>query len=451
MKHSHLGTKPIPRLLLENSLPAIFAMFINALYNLVDTYFVGRWVGEDAIGGLTISFPIQLLILSLGLMLGVGAASGISRNLGAGEQERARSFLRNAVFLGAVLSAILTFAGLVFTQPMLKLFGATPNLMGYAEDYVKIVLWGTFPSIFVLSTNHMLRGEGQAYFGMISMLIGAISNILLDPVFIYVLKMGVQGAAIATLISQIFSMIFQNSYFYSKRNLLGARPHELALDKEIASEIVQVGFPTMIRNALASIMAILLNRYLGFYGGDVAISAYGVVNRVNSFVMLPSFGIIQGLQPIVGYNYGAKKYPRVRHAIQLALGAMVSVLLLLSLSMMLFSKEMMLLFGDSREFLELGSTMMKYIFIMLPLVSLQILSSSLFQSLGQPRPAMVIALLRQAVLFIPLLIILPKIGLGLTGILLAFPISDFLSSLYGGLRLHQVYQTLKDSSPLADE
>lgn len=442
MKHNALGTKPIPTLLLENSLPAIFAMFINALYNLVDTYFVGRWVGEDAIGGLSISYPIQLIILSLGLMLGVGAASGISRNLGSGNPEKAKGFFRTAIFLGALFSIILTLAGLLFTEPMLKLFGATPGLMVHAEDYVRIVLWGTFPSVFVLSSNHMLRGEGQAYFGMVAMLIGALSNILLDPIFIHVLSMGVKGAALATLLSQILSMLFQNSYFYGKRNQLGAKPHELGFNKQIAVEIVEVGFPTLIRNALASVMAILLNRSLGSYGGDMTISAYGVVNRIHSFVMLPSFGIIQGLQPIVGYNYGAKNFSRVRHAIKLALGAMVAILLVLSLLMILFSKNMMGLFGDQAEFLAQGSWMMNFVFAMLPFVSLQILSSSLFQSLGKPGPAMIIALLRQAVLFIPLMLLLPLTGLGLTGVLLAFPISDFLSSLYGGLRLHQEYQKL---------
>lgn len=430
-----LGKEPIGKLLVKLSLPATVGMLVNALYNLVDTIFVGQGVGPDAIGGLAIAFPIQMIIMGIAIMIGVGAASAISRYLGAGDTEKADHVAGNSYILILFLSIIWAVIGMTFTDPLLKIFGATETLLPYARDYIRIIFFGSIFFSFAVTSNNLIRAEGNAKAAMISMLIGTGLNIILDPIFIFLFSMGIKGAAYATIISQFASFIYVVIYFYSGKSALRIMPHHLKFNLEISKEIITVGMPAFLRNIVGSIIAIVLNNSLGFYGGDLAIIVYGAMNRVVMFVFMPVFGVVQGMQPILGFNYGAKLFDRARKTIKLSLATTVFMMTISAIFVLIFPKLILRMFTSDVEILEMGAVAVRYIFIAFPVIGIQIISGSVYQALGKAVPAILLSLLRQLILLIPLVLILPRLGLGLTGIWLSFPISDFVSTFISGILL----------------
>lgn len=440
-----LGNEKISKLLWRMSLPATIGMIVNALYNVVDTIFIGRGVGTLAIGGLSIAFPIQMIIMAFAQMVGIGAASAISRSLGAGEIEKADHVAGNSFGAVLIISSIVMAFGLFFTDPLLRLFGATDAILPYARDYIRIILMGSVFFSFTVSANNLVRAEGSAKVSMIAMIIGTGLNIILDPIFIFTLDMGIRGAAFATIISQFCSFIYITRYLYSDRSILKVRWHHLKPDFKILKEIVTVGLASFARQVAGSFVAILVNHSLAFYGGDLAISIFGVIRRVTMFLFMPLFGVVQGLQPIVGFNYGAKKYGRVREVVKLAI---LTTTIFASTSVLMgeiFPYAIFNIFTTDAELISQGAPALRLVILMIPVIGVQIVGAALFQSLGKAMPSLVLSLLRQVLILIPLLLFLPKIGnLGLTGIWISYPIADLLSTILTGTLIFGELKKMKD-------
>ncbi|HDK27596.1 MAG TPA: MATE family efflux transporter [Candidatus Atribacteria bacterium] len=445
---ARLGEEKISKLLVKLSLPATIGMMVNALYNLVDTIFVGRGVGALAIGGLTIAFPIQMIIMAFAQMIGIGAASAISRSLGAKEIEKADYVAGNSFLLIVILSSIIAAIGLFFTEPMLRLFGATDTILPYAKDYITIILWGSIFFSFAMSSNNLIRAEGNAKVAMATMLIGAILNIILDPIFIFVFKMGVKGAALATVISKFVSFLYVLTYLYSGKSSLKVKLHHLKPKMHIIIEILTVGFASFARQVTGSVVAIVVNNSLRIFGGDMALIIVGILHRVTMFIFMPLFGVVQGMQPIVGFNYGAKKLDRVKETLKLSLITTTAFASFGWLIIELFPLVIIGVFTKDAEIIEKGSTIMRVVISMIPLIGIQIVGAALFQSLGKAVPSLILALLRQVLLFIPLVIILPRVfSLRLWGIWIAYPAADILSVVLTVLFLRSELKKMNLSFP----
>lgn len=436
LRHQNVGS-----LLLKLSIPATIGMVVNALYNIVDTIFIGRGVNELAIGGLTVAFPVQMLIMAVAQMIGIGAASAISRSLGEGNAEKADTYAGNSYVLIFIISTILTIIGLLFLDPILRLFGASDTLLPYARDYMRVILIGSILFSFTVSSNNIVRAEGNAKVSMLVMIIGTGMNIILDPIFIFGFKMGISGAAIATILSQTISFIFLIFYMFSGKSMIKLGLHHLKLRSDYVVEILTIGFPSFIRQVSGSVIAIFLNNSIVHFGGDIALSAFGVINRIIMFIFMPMFGLVQGLQPIVGFNYGAKLFPRVKETIRVSIRSLVIYCVSGTLIILLFIQAIFHLFTPNPEVIAIGTFAMRIMILGIPVVGIQIISSSVFQSIGKAKPALLLSFLRQIILFLPFMLIFPHLfNLGLLGIWLAYPASDILSTLISAIMLKKEVQ-----------
>jgi len=426
----NLENEKITKLLMRLSLPATIAMIVNALYNITDTIFIGRGIGYLGIGGLTIAFPVQMVIMATAQMIGIGAASIISRSLGAKDIEKADHVAGNSFFAVGILGITICALGLIFINPLLKIFGATDILLPYAQEYLQVILIGSIYFPFAVSTNNLIRAEGNAKVAMISMLIGTILNIILDYIFIFPMAMGIRGAALATILSQLVSVIFILFYIYGGHSTLKVKLHHLKPDSKILREIVIIGFPSFARQGSGSIIAVIMNNSLAFYGGELAISIYGIVNRVIMFLFMPLFGVVQGMQPIAGFNYGAKRFDRVKEVVKLSIIVTTVFASIGTLIGELFPWFIIGLFDNDPDLIRNGSYALRLIISMIPIIGVQIIGAALFQSLGKAIPSLLLTLSRQVLFLIPLVLILPRIfGFGLFGIWISIPIADFFAAI----------------------
>ena len=438
-----LGIERIGTLLVRMSVPATVAMFVHALYNLVDTIFIARGVGTEAIGGLTIAFPFQMIVMAFAMMIGMGTASVVSRNLGAGNRERAYRAAGNAFSVSAVFGIIMTIGGYLFIDPILKLFGATPLLMEYARDYLSIIIFGTFFITFSMSSNNIVRAEGKATVAMITMILGAVLNIILDPVFIFGLKMGIKGAALATVISQFFSFAFLLYFFLSGQSALKIQMRHLKPDRSVVQEILALGVPAFIRQGGMSIVIIIMNNSLGYYGGDIYISAFGIIFRILHFVLMPLFGLVQGFQPITGYNFGAGNIVRVKRTVGLSILVSTTLASIGFLLLILIPGPIFRIFSTDISLINTGIPVLRVIILIIPFIGVQVIGASYFQAIGKAGPAFFLGLSRQFILLIPLMLSLPLV-FGLWGIFIAYPAADFLSTLITGIWLLQDVRSLPE-------
>ncbi len=446
-RYNMLENEKMSKLLMKLSLPATVGMLVNALYNIVDTIFIGRGVGYLGIGGLTVAFPIQMAIMAVAQMIGIGAASAISRSLGEGDLEKADHVAGNSYIAVVFLGIFIAVIGSVFKEPLLKIFGATDILLPYSIEYIEVILIGSIYFPFVVSANNLIRAEGNAKTAMFAMLIGTLTNIVLDYIFIFPLDMGIRGAALATILSQAVSLIYVLFYLFGGKSSLKVRLHHLKLDFKILYEIITVGLPAFARQVAGSLIAIVLNNSLAFYGGELAISVYGVIQRVIMFLFMPMFGVIQGMQPIAGYNYGAKKMDRVKEVVKLSIIITTIFATFSTILGELFPEKIIALFDKDPNLISNGKIAMRYVIAMLPVVGVQIVGASLFQSLGKAMPSLILSMSRQVLFLIPLVLILPRIfNLGLTGIWVAFPIADFFSMLITVFLLKKEMRLLKEAS-----
>lgn len=427
-----LGEEPVGKLLVKFSLPAITGMIVNALYNVVDRIFIGHGVGELAIGGIFISMPISLIIMAFGMLIGIGGNTLVSIKLGQNRKEEAERVAGNSFTLLVIASLCISFFGLIFLKPLLNAFGASPTNFQYAFDYMRIILIGAPLQAIGFGMNNFIRGEGSPTTAMKTMLIGAITNTILDPIFIFVFDMGVQGAALATIISQGLSAAWVMRYFFSGKSMLNVKKEYLKLNFQIVKDIVTIGVGPFSMQLAGSMVTVLLNNSLKIYGGDLANSSMAVINSIAMMVMMPVFGINQGAQPIIGFNYGAEKYERVKETYKYAaiaattittLGFILTQFFPIPLYKLFISKE-----GNLAEISRIGVPGMRIYLSMFPIIGIQVVSSNYFQATGKPKHSMLLSLSRQVLILIPALIILPRFY-GLTGVWLAGPIADFLASL----------------------
>ena len=431
-RSQRLGTESVPALLLQFSVPAIVGMMAQALYNVIDRAFVGHALGPPGIAGITVCFPFMLMLLAFAMLIGFGAAALVSIYLGEGKRGAAEDVLGNAAVLLLIVSASLTGLGLAMLDPLLHTFGASSTILPYARDYLYIIVLGTVFQVGGFGLNAVIRGEGNPRTAMLTLLIGVVLNLILAPVFIFGLGWGMRGAGLATVISQAVSAVWVVAYFARGRSLLRLRWWNLGLQIPTARKILVIGSPPFAMQMAATVMNSLLNHQLRLHGGDIAISIMGVVYVVAMMVAMPIFGVNQGAQPIIGYNYGAGKYDRVRKALLTAILAATAIAAFGFLVAMLLPGQVMRLFNRSDEALvQLGSRAMRVSLMMMPLIGFQIVSASYFQAVGKPKQAMFLMLSRQLLLLIPAVLILP-LFFRLNGVWAALPAADFGSSVMTG-------------------
>jgi len=421
-----MGHEKIGRLLVLYSAPSMVAMSVSSVYNLIDAIFVGRGAGTLALAGLAVSFPIQMILLAFAQVVGIGSASIISRCLGAGDIRKAEATAGASFATVGVMSLILTAAGLVFLTPLLRLFGASDDVLPYAKSFMSVILMGSFFFAFAVSSNNIVRSEGNAKFAMISMLIGAVVNIVLDPIFIFSLGMGIRGAAIATVIAQFCSFLFLCVYFASGRSMLHIRLSDLKPDLRGLPEVLAIGSPSFVRVAAGNLVAIVLNHSVMYYGGNTSLAIFGVCYRLLMFTIMPIIGLVQGMQPIVGFNYGAQNMKRVRETIVKASVFATALSFLAFLLLLVFPEFIFGLFNKDARLISEGSSTIRVIVILLPFVGFQIVGATLFQAIGKAVPALFLSMSRQVLFLVPLLLILP-LRFKLAGIWASFPVADLLS------------------------
>jgi putative MATE family efflux protein len=424
--HNVLDDGRIGRLLFKLSLPAFFGMFVITLYNVVDTIFVGRYVGSLGIAGLSVVFPVQMLSMGMGMMTGMGGASVISRLIGAGDKDRAEHVLGNAVTATVILSLVITVTGLVNVDFWLRLMGASETILPYARDYMVVILIGLLFQTFAMALSTLIRAEGNVRVPMIGMILGAVLNIIFCAVFIIWLGMGVRGSGLAATLAQLISVVYFMSYYYSKKNYLQLRLRNLAIQWGIFRDIMAIGVASLAQTLAGSLSAILVNRMLVSYGGDAAISAYGILNRIMMFATMPAMVIGQGLQPIVGFNFGAKRYGRALKAVWLAI-LWGTICCTLSFLVLYFWPESFLrIFTSEKEIVDLGASAAKLLFLSMALVGFMISGATVFQATGKAAQAFITSISRSAMFLLPAVIVLPRFW-GLNGIWLACPVADVLS------------------------
>ena len=422
-----LGSKPVKQLLFEQASPAAIGILVLSIYGIVDTIFVGRWVGTVAIAAITVVIPIIFLIASIGMAIGVGGASIISRSLGAGNPEKGYLTFGNQILLTLILSTFFVLVGSVLQDPFLKLFGGKGEILPVAKTYFSILLPGIPFLAFAMMSNNVIRAEGQAKMAMYIMLIPAVVNMILDPIFIIWLDMGISGAALATTIAYVSSAGYALWYFVSGRSELRPR---FKVNMPIIQEILSLGLVTFARQGTVSLLFIVLNNTLHAYGGTLAVSVLGIVHRFSMFAFFPILGITQGFLPIAGYNYGAKNWDRVLEGIKVSLKYGVSIASGLLLILVFFSDKIAGIFTTDEALIMQSGPALLIAFGAAPLAIFHLISSAYFQALGRARPALVLAMLKQGILMIPLLLVLPKFY-GVNGVWYSFPIAEVLAAAIG--------------------
>lgn len=423
-----LGEESIIKLLIRFSIPAIVGMVVTSFYNIIDRMFIGhiKDVGDLALIGVGITLPLNTIILAFGMLIGVGTASILSIRLGQGKKEEAEKIIGNEISLIFIIGAIITIFGLIFGKRVLMLFGASENTVIYAQEYMQIIYMGTIFNMMSFAMSHTIRADGKPSIAMISMLIGAVTNIILDPIFIYILNLGVRGAAIATVISQILSSIWGLHYFTRGSSSLKIRIENLKLKKEYVLSIFEIGISPFSMQIAASVVQLISNNALLTYGGENAVGAMTIINSVVTLFLMPIFGINQGMQPIVGYNYGAGKYDRVKQAVRYPQIAATILVVIGFICVQVIPDVFIRFFNSAPELLAVTERGMRIYLIMLPLIGVQIIRTNFFQCIGKAKISIVLSLLRQVILLVPLFLILPRF-FNLTGVWAAGPTSDFLS------------------------
>ncbi|NBH86401.1 MATE family efflux transporter [bacterium C-53] len=421
-----LGSASIPKALLAMGIPTMIGMLVNAFYNLVDAYFVGG-LGESQMGAISVVYPLGQIVVGLGLLFGNGAASYISRLLGRGDKENADKVASTALYSSVSVGAVIILISMVFLHPILKLLGATDSILPFAATYAGIYIVSCIFNVFNVTMNNIVTSEGAAKTTMCALLTGAVLNIALDPLFIYVFDLGVAGAAIATAISQVVSTCVYLTYIFREKSVFHFRVKDCTYTKETMSEIFKIGIPTLVFQILTSVSISLINNAAGDYG-DSAIAGMGVVTRLISMGSLSVFGFIKGFQPIAGYSYGAKKFDRLREAIKTSILWSTAFCVIFGVILALFPTAIVSRFtkGDA-EMIRIGAASLRANGISIILFGFYTVYSSLFLALGKGREGFILGACRQGICFIPVILLLPMVW-GLNGIMYAQPIADVLSA-----------------------
>lgn len=441
----NLGTESITKLLFKFSVPAIVGMVVNMLYNVIDRMYIGNIpnVGGLAITGVGITMPITQIITAFGLLIGIGTCASISIAFGKKRNAEAENYLGNGFVLIVIISAIIAVLGNIFAEQILTLFGASENTLPYALAYIRPLFWGTICNLFTFSLNNSIRSDGNPQISMYTMMIGAGINIILDPIFIFGLNLGIQGAAYATVISQFISGCWVLYYFTkSKKSTIKLKTSTMKLNLPVVKGILMIGLSPFLMQLASSIVSVISNNALMTYGGDLAIGAMAIISSVCSIFVMPIYGLNQGSQPIIGYNYGAKNYTRVRQTYVYSLIACTVILSLCSVIVQAFPEFAVSMFNKDPELTDITVNGMKLFLLSMPIIGIQMTASTFYQAVGKPKKAMVISLSRQIIFLIPAFLIFPKM-FGLVGVWMAGPIADFLAVIVSGTIIFKEMRNLK--------
>jgi len=445
-KTTALGTQSIGSLLIKQAVPASIGILVMSLNVLVDTIFVGQWIGSVAIAAINVVLPVSFFVAALGMSIGIGGSSILSRALGQKNQDKALQTFGNQITLTFVLITTLVGFCLYYTDSIVTAFGGRGLIFEPAKIYYTVLLWGVLFLGFSMMGNNVIRAEGQPKFAMWAMLIPSVSNLVLDVVFIKFLNMGMFGAALATTASYFLCFVYILWFFLSKHSALKINWTHFGLKLPIVKEISSLGFVTLSRQAIVSVTYLLMNTILFDLGGEDSVTAYAIVGRMLMFALFPIFGITQGFLPIAGYNYGALHYDRVKETIYTALKYASILATVIFVLLMAFPDAITRMFTDNQAVLEQTPSAMRWVFAATPIIAIQLIGAAYFQAVGKATPALLLTLSRQGFFFIPLVLILP-IYLGTTGVWMAFPISDVLSTLLTGWFLNrEIKRRLKSPS-----
>ena len=423
---TELGTEKISKLLKQYALPAIIAQTASSLYNMVDSIFIGHGVGPLAISGLAVTFPLMNLSTAFGTLVGMGAASLMSILLGQKNYNAANKVLGNVVSLNIILGILFMIAALVFIDPILYFFGASENTLPYAKDYMKIILYGNIITHLYFGLNAQMRSSGFPKKAMMLTIFTVVLNTILDPIFIFTFDMGIKGAAWATVISQTASLVIVMRHFNDKSRGLHFEKGIIRLDWRIAKESLSIGFGPFLMNAAACLVTLFINQQLRRYAGDLGIGAFGICNRISFMFIMICLGLNQGMQPIAGYNFGARKYSRVKEVFWKTVGLATIATSLCFIICVLLPKTAVSIFTHDPELMEMSAKGLRTMNSMVLIIGAHIVSTNLFQCLGMVRKSIILSLSRQILFLLPLLYLLP-LKWGETGVWLSYPISDVMS------------------------
>ncbi len=441
-----LGTEKIGSLLKQYALPAIIAQTASSLYNMVDSIFIGQGVGPLAISGLAVTFPLMNLSTAFGTLVGAGAATMLSVLLGQKNYKAANKVLGNVVSLNIIIGLLFMVAALIFIDPILYFFGASENTLPYAKEYIRIILFGNIITHLYFGLNAAMRSSGNPKKAMGLTIFTVLFNTILDPIFIFVLDLGIKGAAWATVIAQTVAMCFVLSHFSNKSRPFHFEKGILNLDMRVAKDSLAIGMGPFLMNAAACLVTLFINQQLRRYSGDLGIGAYGICNRFIFMFIMICMGLNQGMQPIAGYNYGARKYSRVKEVFWKTAKLAMMMTTICFIFGMFFPKLAAGIFTHDEQLVDLSARALRITTLVFPIVGFQMIATNFFQSLGMVRKSVILSLSRQILFLLPLLYILPRWS-GADGVWASFPISDTLSTvltifLLG--RLFKKFSLLKD-------
>lgn len=428
-KTRELAEMNVPRLMLKYFIPAFVGVFVNALYNIVDRIFIGQGVGAIALSGISVIFPIMLIMMGFGMLIGIGTGVLVSINMGKRDMDKAEKVLGSGFLLMLLVSVLITVIGFSIKGPLLRSFGATNETLNYANDYLNIILAGTVFQVVGFSLNNVIRAEGNARIAMYSMIISAGTNLILDPVFIFGFGMGVKGAAYATVISMMVLSTWVLIHFLGKRSVVKLKSKDIVFDRIILFDIVAIGMAPFFMQIANSFVQGLLNTQLIAFGGDLAVGAMGIVNSVATLIIMAIVAVNMASQPILSFNYGAQSFKRVKDTLRVAIIASSGIAVFAFLMVETFPAEIVRLFNSSDSgLLSIGKEGLQIGLVALPVVGFQVVTGNFFQSLGKAKIAVLLTLLRQVIILIPLLYILPDF-FRLRGIWVAMPLSDVGSAI----------------------
>jgi len=431
-----LGNQPIGKLLIKQAVPASIGILVMSLNILVDTIFVGNWIGPTAIAAINVVLPVSFFIAALGMAIGIGGSSIISRALGAENMVRALKTFGNQITRTVLVTVTFVIFGFLYINDIVPAFGGKGAIFEPARTYYRIVLYGVPILALCMMGNTVIRAEGKPKFAMYAMMFPSVGNLLLDVLFIKVFDFGMAGAAWATTGSYMLCFLFILWFFLSKNSDLKINMSHFGLDKPIVKEIGSLGFVTLSRQAIVSVTYLLMNNILFDLGGETSVTAYAIVGRMLMFALFPVYGITQGFLPIAGFNYGAEKYARVRETIMTAIKYAALLAGVVFVFLMIFPESITRLFTQDAEVLKETPPAMRWVFAATPIIAVQLIGAAYFQAIGKAIPALLLTLLRQGLFFIPLIFILPKFY-GAIGVWMAFPISDVLATIVTAYFLHR--------------
>ncbi|MBC5621276.1 MULTISPECIES: MATE family efflux transporter [Butyricimonas] len=429
-----LGTEKIGKLLMQYAIPAIIAMTASSLYNMVDSIFIGHGVGPLAIAGLAITFPLMNLAAAFGSLVGVGASTLVAIKLGQRDKESANQVLGNVVLMNAIIGLVFMTVALVFLDPILLFFGASPDTLPYAREYMEVILGGNLVTHIYMGLNEVLRASGYPKKAMTATLMAVIVNCVLDALFILVFEWGIRGAALATIAAQVISLSWQLHHFFDKKSFLHFQRGIFGLKRHIVGGMLAIGLSPFLMNLCACFVVILINKSLKAHGGDLAIGAYGIVNRVVFLFLMIVMGFNQGMQPIAGYNFGARQFDRLKQVLKYTVFCGVAVTTIGFLAGQLFPRPIIYLFTSDADLTRIAVEGLRIVLIFFPVVGFQMVTSSFFQSIGMAKKAIFLSLTRQLLFLIPSLLIFPNF-FGTVGVWMSMPVADAIATVVAALML----------------